>query len=347
MSASVPVVFISYSHDSEEHKARVLALAERLRQDGIDAWLDQYENGTPEQTWPRWMMDQLDRAAFVLVVYTETYYRRFRGHEVPGKGMGADWEGALITQEIYDDKNRTVRFVPVALASVEEKFIPDPLRGRTRYVLTSEPQYQALYAFLLGEGGTKPGRLGPLRSVARQTVEPLTFGPPPAPRIAPSRLRHAADRLFGREDELAALDAAWTNPAVNVVTLVAWGGVGKTALVSKWVAGLAARDHDGADYFDWSFYSQGTREQGGASADQFVDAALRFFGDEATADSAKPPWDKGAWLAQLVAARRTLLVLDGLEPLQHPPGPLVGELKDPAMTALLKGLAGRTPGYAW
>jgi tetratricopeptide (TPR) repeat protein len=129
-----------------------------------------------------------------------------------------------------------------------------------------------------------------------------------------------------------------------VVTLVAWGGVGKTSLVSRWVAELAKRDHDGADYFDWSFYSQGSSDQSSASADPFVDAALRFFGDEATADSAKSPWDKGARLAELIGARRTLLVLDGLEPLQHPPGPLAGELKDPTITALLKGLAGRNAG---
>jgi hypothetical protein len=30
------------------------------------------------------MLDQLDWAEFVLVVCTETYYRRFRGHEKPG-----------------------------------------------------------------------------------------------------------------------------------------------------------------------------------------------------------------------------------------------------------------------
>jgi hypothetical protein len=165
-----------------------------------------------------------------------------------------------------------------------------------------------------------------------------------ARRVAPTRLRHGADRLFGREEELAALDAAWGDPRVHLVTLVAWGGVGKTSLVGRWVAGLAAHDFDGADYFDWSFYSQGTRDQGGASADAFIDAALRFFGDEAMAGSPRSPWEKGARLAQLVAERRTLLVLDGLEPLQHPPGPLAGELKDPAMAALLKGLAGRNQG---
>jgi tetratricopeptide (TPR) repeat protein len=163
-------------------------------------------------------------------------------------------------------------------------------------------------------------------------------------RIAPSKLPPAPPGLFGRDARLAALDAAWNDPATHVVTIVAWGGVGKTALVGTWTARLAARDFDGADYFDWSFYSQGTRERGSASADPFVDAALRFFGDADMADSPRSPWDKGARLAELVAARRTLLVLDGLEPLQHPPGPLRGELKDDALRALLRGLATRNLG---
>ena len=91
-------VFISYSHDSDAHRERVLALSERLRKDGIVTVLDQYVNGAPAQGWPRWMLDQLDAARFVLVICTATYYRRFRGHEVPGQGKGVDWEGALITQ---------------------------------------------------------------------------------------------------------------------------------------------------------------------------------------------------------------------------------------------------------
>jgi hypothetical protein len=33
--------------DSAEHTEAVLALAQRLRQDGLDAWIDQYANGTP------------------------------------------------------------------------------------------------------------------------------------------------------------------------------------------------------------------------------------------------------------------------------------------------------------
>lgn len=61
-------VFISYSHDSEEHRERVLQLSERLRQDSVETILDQYENGSPIQGWPRWMLDMLDVSDFVLVV---------------------------------------------------------------------------------------------------------------------------------------------------------------------------------------------------------------------------------------------------------------------------------------
>ena len=65
---SPPRVFISYSHDTPEHRARVLGLSERLRQDGIETSLDQYLTGAPAQGWPRWMLDELDAAGRVLVI---------------------------------------------------------------------------------------------------------------------------------------------------------------------------------------------------------------------------------------------------------------------------------------
>jgi tetratricopeptide (TPR) repeat protein len=158
--------------------------------------------------------------------------------------------------------------------------------------------------------------------------------------VSPTRLHHGADHLFGREAELAALVQIANDPAKKVLTIVAFGGVGKTSLAIEWMGRLAAKNWEGFErVFDWSFFSQGTREQGAASAEGFVAEALRFFGDEAMAQSAASAWDKGARLAQLVAQRRTLLILDGVEPLQHPPGPLAGELKDPALATLLKGLA--------
>lgn len=54
-------VFISYSHDSDAHRAKVLALSERLRKDGIETILDQYVNGSPPGGWPRWTREELYR----------------------------------------------------------------------------------------------------------------------------------------------------------------------------------------------------------------------------------------------------------------------------------------------
>jgi hypothetical protein len=73
------------------------------------------------------MLDQLEWAEFVLAdvlaVCTETYYRRFRGHEEPGKGKGADWEGNLTTTEIYNAKS--TKFWPVLFECISS---PTPVR---------------------------------------------------------------------------------------------------------------------------------------------------------------------------------------------------------------------------
>ncbi|MEF8707032.1 MAG: CHAT domain-containing protein [Candidatus Accumulibacter sp. UW27] len=172
---ATPRIFISYSHDTNAHKERVLRLSERLRKDGIETSLDQYVNGTPIEKWPRWMLNQIDWAEFILMVCTETYYRRFRGHEEPGKGKGVDWEGAVITQELYDARSATIKFVPVLFDATDERFIPEPVRGHTFYVLNSEQAYRDLYNFLLGQAGVEPGPLGKLTWTPRRRAKPLVF----------------------------------------------------------------------------------------------------------------------------------------------------------------------------
>jgi SEFIR domain len=180
MAPSAPRVFISYSHDSTEHAEAVLSLAQRLRQDGIDAWIDQYENGTPEEGWPRWMLNRLDWAETVLLVCTETYYRRFRGYDDPDKGKGADWEGQLITLDLYDAKSRKVNFVPILFADPCREFIPEPLRGVTHYLLDprddhSATEYSGLIAFLHGKAGVAPAHLGLPQQVAYREAQPMVF----------------------------------------------------------------------------------------------------------------------------------------------------------------------------
>jgi len=160
----------------------------------------------------------------------------------------------------------------------------------------------------------------------------------PGPKkISVARLPVTGSDVFGREEDVAFLDDAWSNQQVNVVTIVAWAGVGKSTLVNHWLRRMAAEHYRSAQFvFGWSFYRQGT-SGGTSSADEFLDAALTWFGDPDPRIGTA--WEKGERLAKLVAHRRTLLVLDGLEPLQNPPGPQEGRLRDPSLQALLRELA--------
>lgn len=186
---SAPTVFVSYSHDSDAHRDRVLGLSERLRADGVATILDRYAKGSPPEGWPRWMLNGLDAATHVLCVCTETYYRRFRGQEVPGKGKGVDWEGALMTQALYDARSVSSKFVPVLFDRADEPHVPEPLRGQTFYVLDSEAGYQALYDALLDQSGVEPGAVGALKRKPRPTGGPSSFdasASPPAATPNPS-----------------------------------------------------------------------------------------------------------------------------------------------------------------
>jgi tetratricopeptide (TPR) repeat protein len=156
-------------------------------------------------------------------------------------------------------------------------------------------------------------------------------------KISVARLPVTGSDVFGREEDIAFLDDAWANQHVNVVTIVAWAGVGKSTLVNHWLRRMAAENYGSAELvFGWSFYTQGS-SGGTSSADEFFDAALTWFGDPDPRIGTA--WEKGERLAKLVADRRTLLVLDGLEPLQNPPGPQEGRLREPSLQALLRELA--------
>jgi len=112
---------------------------------------------------------------------------------------------------------------------------------------------------------------------------------------------------------------------------------GKHKRRERWLRRLAADHYRSAELvFGWSFYRQGSSGET-SSADEFLEAALHWFGDPDP--RLGTAWEKGERLAKLVAHRRTLLVLDGLEPLQNPPGPQEGRVREPSLQALLCELA--------
>jgi len=189
------------------------------------------------------------------------------------------------------------------------------------------------------------GALDARRRITRQSLQKMpstvsrvgTRKPPSrsAPKkISIARLPVTGSDVFGREEDITFLHRAWANKDVNIVTIVAWAGVGKSTLINHWLGRMAAKHYRSAELvFAWSFYRQGT-SGGTSSADEFLDSALAWFGDPDPRIGTA--WEKGERLAKLVAHRRTLLVLDGLEPLQNPPGPQEGRVREPGIQALLQ-----------
>jgi hypothetical protein len=182
--------------------------------------------------------------------------------------------------------------------------------------------------------GTLSERVKKLLGEETTRKPPTRLGPE---KISVARLPITGSDVFGREEDLAFLNDAWANQHINVVTIVAWAGVGKSTLVNHWLGRMAAEHYRSAELvFGWSFYRQGS-SGGTSSADEFFDATLAWFGDPDPRIGTA--WEKGERLAKLIAHRRTLLLLDGLEPLQNPPGPQEGRLREPSLQALLRELA--------
>jgi tetratricopeptide (TPR) repeat protein len=164
--------------------------------------------------------------------------------------------------------------------------------------------------------------------------------------ISLNRLPDTSGLLFGRETELKLLDEAWENPHTHVVSFVAQGGEGKTALTRRWVNNMEKEGFGGAErVYAWSFYSQGTSEDRQVSGDLFLAETLIWFGDAAMANSPASARQKAQRLATLVRQQKTLLILDGVEPLQYPPGePHNGRMRDEGVKVLLKELANSNSG---
>lgn len=101
---STPKVFISYSHDSLDHKKWVLELATRLRNNGVDAIIDQWEL-RPGDDLPHFMETHLARADYVVMICTDKYVQKANA----GAG-GVGYEKMIVTADLLTniDSNKIV-----------------------------------------------------------------------------------------------------------------------------------------------------------------------------------------------------------------------------------------------
>ena len=120
-----PKVFASYSHDSDEHKKWVLKFCTKLRENGVDVMLDQWDIrlGTDQTLF----MEKLSTADRVLVICTDIYVQKADNRE-----GGVGYEGLIITAQIAENL-KTDKFIPVIRQSSSGRKMPIFL-GQKQYI---------------------------------------------------------------------------------------------------------------------------------------------------------------------------------------------------------------------
>ena len=315
-------IFISYSHRDEEWKERVDRHLGVLKEQGIEVWEDRQIAAGDE--WEREITRALEWCDIALLL-------------ISAHSLTSDYIlRSEVTPLLQRRQQAGVRVIPLILSPCAWDLLPwlspiqaRPTDGKPLSGMSDHDVEQALCDLAR--------EIHDLTQKQRPTTSASSSLPTP-PDAVELHLPRGADHFFGREVELTTLDDAWNaGDGVTVVELIAPGGVGKTSLVDQWLGQLRNDGWRGArKVYGWSFYSQGTGDDRQATEEHFLDQATRWF-DVEVAENADP-WTKGQKLAEAVAKQRTLLILDGVEPLQYPPGPLAGELRAPGLKTLLEHL---------
>lgn len=326
---SKPTVFISYSHKDEEWKKRFLPQLKALEQAGrVQVWDDRKIDAGDK--WYPEIQEAMQKAAVAVCLISADYLASdfCVKEEVPFLLERGAKEGMVIIPVLLHPCpwNAFPWLSEIQMLPRDGKTVSEDFQGREAGVFA---QVAARVLEIVGDPNYKPPPAPPPKWV-------------PPEKVDISRLPVTGVELFGRQKEIERLDADWLNGGTHVVSLVAWGGVGKSTLVNKWLERMAADNYRGARrVYGWSFYSQGTKERV-TSGDQFINHALEWFGDPRPTEGS--PWDKGERLAGLVRREKALLILDGMEPLQSGHDFERGRIKDPALATLQRELARENQG---
>ena len=338
--SKMPIIFISYSHKDEPDPAcqnedtwltYVQSFLQPALKDSVfEIWTD--ENIPGGAQWEKHIQAKLAVCDICILLVSR--------HSLNSKYCIKIEVEAIRRRQEHED----VQIYPILLTPVPEAALKPishlNLRPKNKKALSGFPNYARDKAMsdiadeivdLLGKKST------PQRRPPTQPLRPPSF-------VHITGLPETAyERLVGREAELKRLDDAWADRKTNILSLVAEGGAGKSALVNEWLKRLQADNYRGAEaVLGWSFYSQGSKERA-TSAEPFLNWALDKLGIKIETTSASA---KGEAIAEPLARRRVLLVLDGVEPLQHGLDKQQGELKDLGLRALLRGFASTPPGNA-
>ena len=148
--AEPPKVFISYSHDTPEHKQWVSALGAKLRCNGVDAILDQWDLGMDEDP-TQFVETGVRDSDRVLVICTDSYVRKANA----GEG-GVGYESMIVTRNHIKDLGIN-KFIPIVRHAFGEEKTPEFLRKRVYIDFTDDGQFdELLHGRLQVPVGQKP-----------------------------------------------------------------------------------------------------------------------------------------------------------------------------------------------
>lgn len=174
IETSPPVVFVSYSHDSEEHRAWVLQLATRLRSNGVDVLLDRWDLRLGSDL-ASFMERGLSRSQRVLSVCSANYVKKANA----GSG-GVGYEKQILTAELMLNPN-TDWVIPLVRNNPDIRKTPTFLGSRVYISFEDDNLYEARYEDLLRDIHEVPilpiPPIGPnpfevIRALANQTFLP-------------------------------------------------------------------------------------------------------------------------------------------------------------------------------
>ena len=217
----------------------------------MDAWIDRFTS-FPDQGWPQWMVDQIETAQFVIVIATRKYAERFTRQAAEGEGLGATWEGGIITSRLYWSGSRNKKFIPVFFSQDDAEYIPLPLKDYTRFRADTDDGYCHLYRHITDQPEIKPVSLEPKLDLPSGTriSKPVSLSVPPiynhVSRLNLPRLPYG---FFGREDELTLVAKSLESDAPMWGSLICGpGGIGKTALAIRAAELASASKFDSVVY---------------------------------------------------------------------------------------------------